>query len=866
MGKTRLHEAALDRARGWEMRVRRAAGAELERNIAFGVAAQLLGTAPGELPLGRRDAAPAPEDLSRSHELFTLLATAEDRVGGTLIAVDDLHWCDAASLDFLLYLLHRLDEVPVALVMTRRPGMGDEISAVLDRIAADPHVRVERLPPLGHDSVRELARRALGACVNTTVVDACKQATAGNPFYLHELLLALSEEDPHDSEELTSRARALAPDAVTRTLRVRVGRLGRPAAALARAVAILGDDVPLRHASALSGLPLDAASSAADALAAVEVLLAREPLRFVHPLVRHAVEYDIPASQRATLHLEAARLLCRDGADHEQVAAHLLRGRAQSEEWVVEQLRAAAREASLRGAPQSAVEYLKRALEEPPAGELRTQVLAELGVAEAAAGLRDAATHLYQAAAATTDPVLRLRLLLRRAQALSSQGLHRMAVDAYDAALRELPAAGADPGIEELEVTLRSGLVSSTLMVPDRHETLDEVWTGASAKKVAEMAERAWDEGRLLDRESANGMTWVFAAAALTWSGELERAVAVADAALEDARRRMAPLGFATASYVRAVPCLAQGRVRDALADLELARDARRYGWRTLTRAAAARYCLALIETGALERAEEALSEDEPLDELCDLEDLHRLAARAELRLAQGRPQESLTDALAAGRALGQSIRAVEIFPWRAIAAQAALALGDRSRARDLALEECAIAERTGVVHTRIRAYRVFGLTEDRARAVAALRTAVELGRAAPQRLETMRALVDLGAALRRANQRAASRRPLQQAADMTLHAGATVLHERARTELAASGARPRREALLSGPASLTPSERRIAEHAASGRSNREIAQALFVTPKTVEYHLRNAYRKLGIERRNELPEALADEPVRSRG
>jgi DNA-binding CsgD family transcriptional regulator len=123
--------------------------------------------------------------------------------------------------------------------------------------------------------------------------------------------------------------------------------------------------------------------------------------------------------------------------------------------------------------------------------------------------------------------------------------------------------------------------------------------------------------------------------------------------------------------------------------------------------------------------------------------------------------------------------------------------------------------------------------------------------------METIYALIELGAALRRANRRAAAREPLQQAADRASRGGARAAYERARIELAATGARPRREAFLSGPASLTPSERRIAELAAGGQTNREIAHALFVTPKTVEYHLRNAYRKLDIEARGELAEAL---------
>ncbi len=184
--------------------------------------------------------------------------------------------------------------------------------------------------------------------------------------------------------------------------------------------------------------------------------------------------------------------------------------------------------------------------------------------------------------------------------------------------------------------------------------------------------------------------------------------------------------------------------------------------------------------------------------------------------------------------------------------------LGDRDRALEIAGEALARAERTDVLHLRIRARRVLGLCEQGTRGLRSLRAAVRLGSDAPPRLETMRALVDLGAALRRENRRSDAREPLERAADMASRGGAVALSQRARVELAAAGARPRRDALLSGPGSLTPSERRIAELAATGQSNREIAQALFVTPKTVEYHLRNAYRKLDIQTRGELAGVLS--------
>jgi DNA-binding NarL/FixJ family response regulator len=129
-----------------------------------------------------------------------------------------------------------------------------------------------------------------------------------------------------------------------------------------------------------------------------------------------------------------------------------------------------------------------------------------------------------------------------------------------------------------------------------------------------------------------------------------------------------------------------------------------------------------------------------------------------------------------------------------------------------------------------------------------------------PARLEHGKARTELGAALRRANRRSQAREQLRQAVELATICGATHLAARAERELLATGARPRRIA-LSGADSLTPSERRVAELAASGPTNREIAQALFVTQRTIEVHLTSIYRKLGISSRSQLAAALADSP-----
>ena len=216
--------------------------------------------------------------------------------------------------------------------------------------------------PLGTDAVHELTRGALGERTDPALVETCVDVSGGNPFYVHELLLALAGERELRGAALTRRARGLAPDAVTRSLRVRVGRLGPAAAALARAVAILGDDVPLRRAAALAGLPIDAATAAADSLAGSRSC---SPASRSGSCIRSssarssrtsAVRAREPAPRRRTA---AVRRRRERRAGRRAPLARPCRRRP----WVVEQLSAAAREAR---ALQPAVRYLERALAEPP--------------------------------------------------------------------------------------------------------------------------------------------------------------------------------------------------------------------------------------------------------------------------------------------------------------------------------------------------------------------------------------------------------------------------------------------------------------------------------------------------------------------
>jgi DNA-binding CsgD family transcriptional regulator len=230
-------------------------------------------------------------------------------------------------------------------------------------------------------------------------------------------------------------------------------------------------------------------------------------------------------------------------------------------------------------------------------------------------------------------------------------------------------------------------------------------------------------------------------------------------------------------------------------------------------------------------------------------------AAHAELLLAEGRPEEALAAAEAGGAAADRVVNPAWI-PWRSLKARALDRLGRTEEALEVALEELPYAQAWGAPSTVAQTLRVIG-TIEREAGVERLREAADLVAGTSARLEHAKCLAALGGALRRARQPTEAREPLREALELAFVCGAAGLADEIRTELNAAGVRPRTEA-LSGPAALTAKERKVAALAAEGQTNRDIAQTLYVTPKTVEVHLTNAYRKLGIRSRRELSQALA--------
>jgi DNA-binding CsgD family transcriptional regulator/tetratricopeptide (TPR) repeat protein len=383
--------------------------------------------------------------------------------------------------------------------------------------------------------------------------------------------------------------------------------------------------------------------------------------------------------------------------------------------------------------------------------------------------------------------------------------------------------------------------------------------SGVGRAEAVDHAERALAGGSLL--RAHFDPEFIFAVGTLTSADRLDEALRLYAEAIEDARERGLAIQFCVASCFRSAVAFQRGALADAVADAELCLGAiESNGLEMIRPGASAFLAQALIERGEVTRARQALdSARAAVDAIESTIPMHisYFDARARLRLVDGDHEQAFHELVARGRRADEfGFRNPALFAWRSRAALALLGLGRNDEARRYAGEELALSRQWGSPRSVGKSLIAAGLAEGGDEGIALLRDAVTVLEPSEVRLEHARALVELGSALRRANQRSAAREPLRQGLELATACGALPLAERAESELLATGARPRRIA-LSGVDSLTPSEKRVAEMAAGGDTNREIAQALFVTPKTVEVHLSSVYRKLGVSARSQLSKAF---------
>jgi len=896
IGKTSLVDAACRRAARRGHEVLRARGSELEAGFAFGLVRQLFerrlaGTASDERaallagparaarPLLTGELADTPAlDTSFAvlHGLYWLTVNLADR-RPLLLAVDDAHAADEPSLRWLAYLAPRMEGLALSLVVALRPvepaSMGASLAAL--RLAAPTVIRPALLT---QGAAAAIVRAGTAGDPDDELCAALWTASGGNPLYLGELLRA-AQLDP--AEPLSGGL-----DGIARRVLARIRGWDPDALHLAQALAVLGDGCRLPHAAAIAGIRTSDAIRLAAGLVRLEVLAGDDPPRFLHPVVRDAVEASLGSDARDAHHRRAAQLLHADRAPAGQVAAHLVGVRPVGDAWVLERLSEAAREAMEAGAPEAAAGLLSRALSEPPSRAQRVGVLRQAARADASAGRDSACSRLEEALRLSGDPHERAEIAMELAEVYAALFRWVDAVDLIERALTQLGECD-----EELAARLEGELVVSGLhdarraarVAPVLERLTSRPLTGGPAEAAAVatgmamvLAGRPAQEAaapleRALPRPETRVANWD-TTAALLWSlVAVERFDAVA-AALEPMMTQVGRSGSAR-GLVAVYSTLGVLELR--LGALPEADAAARVALRVLQEGdfapglafAATVLADVAVEAGELDEAEALLALLPSGGWPAGVGTVLIPAARGRLRLAQGRPAEAVAELetcaeMFSAERWGTEMRDVGYVHARSGAALALLRLGERERALELARAELADVTAFGAPRAVGVALRVAGLAEGGERGIALLEDSAATLRSSPALLERAHSLAELGAALRRAGRRAAAREPLAAALDLAARCGARPLVARARGELRATGARPRRP-WRTGAEALTPSELRVARLAAEGRTNREIAHELYVTLKTVEGHLSRAYAKLGIERRGQLRDVLGGEKSR---
>jgi DNA-binding CsgD family transcriptional regulator len=874
IGKTALLEHAAARAEG--MRILRARGIQSEAEVPFAGLAELLRPA-----LSALERIPAPQASALAGALALEPATVQDRFaigaatlsllsawaedGPVALLVDDAHRLDASSGEALLFAARRLVADPIALVLTAREGE----PSLLD--GAD--LRVLRVAGLARADAAELLRRA-GA--GPDALERLYHATAGNPLALLELapeasrLNGLPAEGPVPisasiAREFVRRFGGL-PDATRRMLLLAAADDAGDLAVLARAAGSMGLDVAdLAAAEEIGLLTLDAAR-----------------VEFRHPLARSAIHADAPAKERREAHAALAAAL--PDRDVDRRAWHLAAAAIGPDQTASRALEQAGERARARSAYTVAAGAFERSARLAPADPDRARLLLDAADAAWLGGDPErTVTLLEDARLNSSDKVLSARIdhlhghvAMRCGPVMSGYSLTVSASEQI---------AGTDP---ELAVVMLADAVLACVYAGDRTAAL------AAAQRAAGLAEQhesrragffaamalgmalvAGGEGEpgaaavrraveILERSDElrdDPRTLVWAAFGALWLREADTGRGLIERASERAR---------SSAAVGVLPMLLNHLGRDqATTDQwpaaessfdEGIRLARETGQRSELAA-----CLAgLARLEARQGREEACRlHAAEASALCaelglGLYGSWAIQALGDLELGLGRPalaaeqHEAQAEAL---RTLG--IADVDVSPGPELV-DAYLRLGRRDEAEAAAADFVSRSHAKGQPWALARAARCRGMLADDAQA--SFEEALELHEHTPDLFESARTRLAFGAHLRRARKRVLAREQLRHALEGFEQLGARPWADQAGAELAATGETARRRD-ASTLDDLTPQELQIARLLADGRTTREAAAAIFLSPKTVEYHLRNVYRKLGIGSRDELVESFARRP-----
>lgn len=864
LGKTTLLAEVRRRCAARGCTVLAARGGDQEQQVAFHVARQLLqprlagasdadvraalggwyGIVGPALGLGTADG-PPPDPQGLRDGLDWVLTHIAVHSAPVVLVLDDAHWADPQSLNWLTAFAPRADELALLLVVAYRP---DELPAGAEAFRSLPGRSGHRplgLEPLTATAVGHLVRDVLGTEADEAFRQECWAVTGGNPFEAVELTAKVRDRGLNPDQHSAPLLRDLAAAVKGRGLIARLERLGPSTTRLAWAAAVLGTESTLSLAAAVAGLGREQAADCADRLREARVLTSAATgraavdgpatgrpgggkpapgaaaLEFVHPLIATAVYRAIPDAVRVALHGQAAWAVTDAGLGPTAAARHLLETHPEDDPWVVQQLRAAARETLRAGAPEAARTFLARALREPPPPGQRAAVLYELGCSSQLLEPATTVNHLRAALEEPiADPALRDGILFRLSQSLAHSDRLSEAAEVVGQAARTATSARTRLRMQA-EQFMWDAFRADEPDSPSRSRRLTRLADRLTGRDLTEryiIGLRAWDAVlrgehtstvlRHAGRALAGGLPWadeergfeVPVLVALTYMyadrpGRAEElfATGIADFERQGWRGAHLSFGYLLLGYVR----YRGGRLAEAE---ELARQGLRLADRVGRGTPVQWYSVAVLVQVLLARGRTgeaaALAEEydfrAPFPAAVTFPDAQ--AVHGELLLALGRYEDAAAELTSVGGRLDpRGMRNPAWCPWQLHLA-AAESRRDPARAKEAALDAVTRARQFGAPSAIGQALRVAAEVTGGPEGLRLLEEAVTRLEASPARHELARAVVAHGRATRAAGAPGPAADLLRRGLDGALLTGADGLAAEARAELsllAATHARP---------------------------------------------------------------------------
>jgi tetratricopeptide (TPR) repeat protein/DNA-binding CsgD family transcriptional regulator len=865
----------------------------------YDVAAPALGL----VPLRKReDSEPIePQRAGVNQALDWLLTQLAVRKGPLVVIVDDLHWIDAESLDWLTGFVGRLPGLPVLLALAFRPeDLPQQARSLLEYGAVPTEHRPQgrigvqmQLRTLGPASVEDLIRKELGADADGAFCREAWSITGGSPFDLVALIAKMKDRNLGPLDENIRELRGLVAASRGHGISKRLALFGPDTTRFAYAAAVLDTEINPDIAGRMAALNPSAQRTAMERLCEERILResmdprGRPVLEFVHPTIGTAVYQSMLLSaMRTSLHGKAAAELIADGVSAAVVSRHHLETYPEDDQRVVVLMRKAAVEHMAMGAPEAARRCLDRALSEPPAEEDRPDVLFELGRAALLTDPLATINHLTQALAASPglSPQRREEATLRLGQALGhSNRMPEAAQVTADEITRTPPGPGrirlqaayymwraflrdqedgAECSERLAELSDELSARTSDLQGPEQSgpravkvvRAWDLAMRGADWSQTLALAEHAFENGRLDEAIGWTNTTWGFEIPILlgltyAYNDRLDLASRLANEAartIELAGWSGGHQGFT--SFLGGMVLNRWGRLAEAEALLRnTLRRSDRLGRNTPLQWDIVGVLIdTLLARGRVDEAVKLAADysfEAPYPEVMVLPDAPTLHGR--LLLAQNRRKEAAEELAEAGVQLdARGWRNTVWAPW---AGHLALAIAPEQpeEARRLANRGLAEAERHGTNSAVGTALRLAAAVAPPDEALHLLQRAVDRLGQSPAAYEYALALVDQGAALRRIGRPRDAIAPLEQGVELAVQCGADALAARGRAELVASGASPTRPHSVVVRV-LTGEERQAAVLASQGRTVRQIADEMEISTATAGALLASAHRKVG--------------------